>query len=63
MLHTARPLGHVWYQKLDQVVSSLLQPSTAAFVAAKVQSNQTLLQTHMLVAACKHHLEACAWCR
>lgn len=31
------PFGHFWYQKLDKVVSSCLQPSTAVFVAAKVQ--------------------------
>lgn len=34
----AGPLGHFWYQKLDQVASSCLRPSTASFVAAKVLS-------------------------
>ncbi|KAL3161885.1 hypothetical protein ABBQ38_008974 [Trebouxia sp. C0009 RCD-2024] len=38
------PLGHFWYQKLDQVVSSWLQPSTTAFIAAKVAAD-TLIYT------------------
>jgi len=41
--HVAGPFGHFWYQKLDKVVSSCLQPSTAVFVAAKVQQHCTLL--------------------
>jgi hypothetical protein len=41
LCHVAGPFGHFWYQKLDKVVSSCLQPSTAAFVAAKVQQHCT----------------------
>ncbi|DBA79766.1 TPA: hypothetical protein ACH3X1_008431 [Trebouxia sp. C0004] len=33
------PFGHFWYRKLDKVVSSCLQPSTAVFVAAKVAAD------------------------
>ena len=42
LCHVAGPFGHFWYQKLDKVVSSCLQPSTVAFVAAKVQQHCTL---------------------